>query len=359
VTVDRVSGIAEVEPGARLADIDNALCPLKLVIPTGTVSETGVAGLTLGGGIGWLLGRYGLTCDQLIGADVVLADGRLIKAECPEHSELLWALRGGGGNFGVVTRFRYRTNFLPSCIVGSCILPLKNAASTLERLVVYLDNSCPRQLTVAATLTRDHTNRPTLSIDFCLSNSDEITLNELLKAIGHAQRFIQKNAHFPSWQRAFDHVFQPPMRGYWKAKYGRRLTRIEIDAIVLAFESAPAIQASILIEHLHGAFADTDSRTSSFPLRWARFGILFSARWKHALDDRQAIAWVQDSLALLDPSSTSATYSNYAFDDDARALGSFPAQLAERLREVKTAYDPYNLFRRNHNIHEGSVTSTS
>jgi hypothetical protein len=266
----------------------------------------------------------------------VLADGRLIKAECPEHSELLWALRGGGGNFGVVTRFRYRTNFLPSCIVGSCILPLKNAASTLERLVVYLDNSCPRQLTVAATLTRDHTNRPTLSIDFCLSNSDEITLNELLKAIGHAQRFIQKNAHFPSWQRAFDHVFQPPMRGYWKAKYGRRLTRIEIDAIVLAFESAPAIQASILIEHLHGAFADTDSRTSSFPLRW-----------------------VQDSLALLDPSSTSATYSNYAFDDDARALGSFPAQLAERLREVKTAYDPYNLFRRNHNIHEGSVTSTS
>ena len=306
VTLDHLTGIAEVESGARLSDVDETLCPLGLVIPTGTISETGIAGLTLGGGIGWLIGRYGLTCDQLIGADVVLANGRVVRAEHPEHNHLLWALRGGGGNFGAVTRLRYRTHPLPLCIVGSCVLPLPKAANALERLALYLEHSCPRQLTTAATIARDDKYGPSLSIDFCLSGADETTLSDLLGFIAPAQQFIQRNVPFSAWQRAFDHVFHPPMRGCWKARYGRSLTRVEIDTILLAFERAPTLQASILIEHLHGAISDTGIDTSAFPLRWALFGVLFSARWMNSSNDQEALHWVHSAVARLDPLGTSS-----------------------------------------------------
>lgn len=350
VTIDSSTGIVEVEPGARLGDVDHRLNPHGLVLPTGTVSETGIAGLTLGGGIGWLVGYYGLTCDQLVGADVILANGEQVRAEDPDHADLLWALRGGGGNFGVVTRLRYQPRVLPTCITGSAVVSLQHAAATLERTLAFLENSCPRELTVAPVLYRSSTGEPILSVDFCLAGADEQILHSLEGAVGLASWSIHRNADYIAWQSAFDGLFQPPMRGYWKSWYGSRLTRADIGALVDTFACAPTGKSAILIEHLHGAFNDTGIDTSSFPLRWARFGVLLSARWPDSAQDNIAINWVQESFSRLDPKGTSGAYSNYTASDDPRAIQTFGSELATRLRTIKSHYDPQNVFRRNHNL---------
>jgi FAD/FMN-containing dehydrogenase len=349
VDIDRDTGIIEVEPGARLCDIDRKLCRRELVLPTGTVSETGITGLTLGGGIGWLVGRAGLTCDHLIGADVVLADGREVRAEDPGHFDLLWGLRGGGGNFGVVTRLRYRALPLPTVTVGSATVALERAATALEDTFSFLDSSCPRDLTVAPILTRA-SGVPKLSIDFCLAGGDECTLRSLSAAVGPAGWSIQRNADYQAWQSAFDSFFQPPMRGYWKAWYGSRPTKVQVSILIEALLCAPNDRSAILVEHLHGAFGDAGLESSAFPLRSARFGVLFSARWRERAGDALGITWVRNNFARLDPSSTSAAYSNYSTADDTRVLSSFTGDFAERLALVKCAYDPANVFAINHNI---------
>ncbi len=357
VEIDPASGTIEVEPGTRLGDVDRKLCPRGMVVPTGTVSETGIAGLTLGGGIGWLVGRYGLTCDHLIGADVVLADGRQVRAEDPNHTDLLWALRGGGGNFGVVVRLRYRALPLPLCIAGSMTVALEHASASLERMTDFLENFCPRDLTVAPTFARSVTGEPILSVDFCLAGENESILRRLFSAVEPRSWAIRYKGDFPAWQQSFDALFQPPMRGYWKARYGLHLTKYDIDTLVRAFACAPIDQSAILIEHLHGAFVATGNDAAAFPLRWARFGVLLSARWQDPAKDETAIAWVRESFARLDPSNTSAAYSNYTADDDPRAISTFENGPAVRLAEVKRLYDPSNIFSRNHNFRpNGSVT---
>ena len=340
----------EVEPGTLLRDLDRYLNPGGLVVPTGTVSKTGIAGLALGGGIGWLVGRYGLTCDHLIGADVVLANGRQVQAENPDHADLLWALRGGGGNFGVVTRFRFRTRPLSTFVAGSAVIAMDRAAEALEATVQFIGNQCPPDLTLAPTLIRTASGTSVLSIDYCLMGGSRKTLRLLKHAVGPARWVVRCRDDYPKWQSTFDSSFEPPMRGYWKAKYSTQLTRPEIDTLLEAFDQAATDRSAILIEHLHGAFTATGSDTAAFPLRWARFGTLFSARWQHPSEDADAIAWVRDSFARLDPTLTSGSYSNYTSHDDPRAVSVVEHGLAARLLKVKREYDPNNLFRRNHNI---------
>jgi hypothetical protein len=356
VCINSATGTVEVEPGARLGDIDRELTPHRLVIPTGTVSETGIAGLTLGGGIGWLVGQYGLTCDQLIGADVVLADGQKVRAEAPEHRDLLWALRGGGGNFGVVTRFRYRPQPLPVIVAGTAIVEFNEAKrAALERIVTFLTERCPSKLTVAPSLTRSPAGVPRLSVDFCMAGADDGTLRAFQTAVGPARWMIYHNLDYTSWQRCFDHLSRPPMRGYWKARYTAHLTQTDIDILFEEFLNAPACRAplcrtTILLEHLHGAFTATGIESAAFPLRSARFGVLFSARWAHPSSDRSCISWVRSAFNRLDPFGTSATYSNYTPQDDSRAVNGFDGKPAPRLVMAKKYYDPSNLFNRNHNI---------
>ncbi len=351
VVLDKSKGMAQVEAGTRLCDLDQATTECSQVVPVGTVSETGVTGLTLGGGIGWLVGSYGLTCDHLIGADIVLADGRIVQAEDPSHADLLWALRGGGGNFGVITKLRYNLRPIPYCITGSAIVPLSSAAPILERLINFLEHRCPRHLTVAPTFTHAWNKVSILSIDFCIAANDRRTLETLHQVIGAAEWSIQHNSSFVKWQSSFDSLFQPPMRGYWKARYSKNITKSDIDVLIDMFSNHPIQRTTILIEHLHGAFTDTGINESSFPLRWARYGILISARWLNIADDEVAVSWVQKSFNRLDPNDSSATYSNYTTADDKRAIQTlYKGDHQCRLVKVKREYDRFNLFSRNHNI---------
>lgn len=348
------AGIVEVQPGARLADVDHALSKHQLVVPTGTVSETGIAGLALGGGIGWLVGKYGLTCDHLIGADVVLANGHLVKAEAPDHEDLLWALRGGGGNFGVVTRFRFQAQPLLPITAGTAEVAFTNGArQVLSDLVMFLSDGCPAELTVAPLLTHSPDGSPLLSIDFCIAGSDEAVLRVLKAAVGRARWSIHRGIEYTSWQKYYDR-FSQPMRAYWKAYYTEQLVENDLDLVFEAYSRAPNNhpyrRTTILVEHLHGAFADGTTETSAFPLRTARYGVLFSSRWVDPSDDPECISWVRGAFARLDPLGRTATYSNYTPHDDSRAVDCIHGLPLQRLISTKFKYDPFNQFRRNHNF---------
>lgn len=347
ITLDVTTGILAVQPGVRLAEIDEFLVSRNLVIPTGTVSDTGLIGLTLGGGIGWLVGLYGLTCDCLVGADVVLADGRLVKAEDSEHGDLLWALKGGSGGFGVITELRYRPLPLPATYCGSGSVSLADTEACLSRLVFFLETQCPGELTVAPNFSRAVSGDVVMNIDYCYSGTAIRWIDTLQALIPEATWEAVTRWDFRDWQRNFDAKFLPPMRGYWKSSYTPSWG-LDFSLLGTLMQNAPEGNCSILIEHLHGRFCDSDDAHSAFPLREARFGVLFSARWLSESEDADYIAWVKNGIFSVDPQGRSLSYSNYTSADDVGAAKSFSKLSRARLFSIKSVYDPDHFFKGNH-----------
>ncbi len=350
IEIDHEQQLVSVEPGCCLGELDATLSAAGYIVPTGTVSETGLAGLTLGGGIGWLIGQYGLTCDQLVGADVLLADGRMVKAEDPEHRQLLWALRGGGGNFGIVLKFRYQLHPLPTTHCGMGLVDWEHCLSVMRVLLPYLNDQCPSSMTVAPIFVKNDRGESHLRIDFCCANGTTDDVLQLMSLSKHIHWTAVKEWNFVEWQRAFDQAFLPPMRGYWKAVYLDTLSIAIIETLCEVFLQSSSPRCSILIEHLHGAFKHRDQDSSAFPLRDKNFGILFSLRWEAADEDAEQIRWVKESFSKIDPMGISSTYVNYTNADDKRAVNTLLLSSLSAIAEVKALYDPTNLFRRNHNV---------
>ncbi|MCP1477740.1 hypothetical protein J2Y88_000051 [Pseudomonas chlororaphis] len=360
VRIDVLQGIAHVQPGVRLRDIDAALCPQGYVVPTGTVSDTGIAGLTLGGGIGWFVGTLGFTCDNLVGADVMLASGEVVRAEDPQHQDLLWALRGGGGNFGVVLEFRYRLSKLPKVYCGSISVAAQDVPRVLMQLGNYMEQDCPANLVLAPVFSPSaDSGRCVLSIDFCLSDYQDLgAIRALEEALDLAGSHQYVTDDFRAWQAWFDDRFQPPMRGYWKSICLDDFTSGTMDALLTAASSMPGKRCSITIEHLNKTRRSAAPGDSAFPLQARGYGILFSARWSEAGDDQAFIHWVKAAALETAGNDGAAAYSNYSFaESTSRAvlLGSDN----ERLLEVKKRYDAGNLFRRNHNIRASQEGASS
>lgn len=356
VVIDEAKGIARVCPGARLGDVDKALCQKGYVIPSGTVSDTGIAGLTLGGGIGWLLGTYGFTCENLVGADVLLASGDIVRAEDPGHEDLLWALRGGGGNFGVVLEFRYGLSKLPTVYCGTIEVFDKDIEGALNSLVVYLDKHCPSNLVVAPALQNlGHDRGCCLSIDFCLSGSeDHMEIIRLEEYLGLPQKHVCLTTDFVSWQSWSDERFAQPMRGYWKSVCPDVLGEETLPALLRWIERVPGSNCSITIEHLNPSRRPEKPVESALPIVDKNYGILFSARWLASSDDLKYVSWVKDAVEAITNTQQYSSYSNYTFegennDQAVRAIE------RDRLFQTKRKYDPSNVFRRNHNIQRNTL----
>lgn len=285
VEYDPMTELVRVQPGARLGDVDTALAAYGRCVPTGTVSDTGITGLTLGGGVGGLVAGHGLTCDYLNYADVLLSDGRVIRASAREHTGLFAALRGGGvGAFGVILSLCYRTLPLPRIVTGSVQFPLAVAARTLSRLKDILTRATPSAVTIAPTL-----NRQGLSVDMCCSGDPDAL--ELFRTIGGDWSDMRERPYI-EWQRTFDQAFLPPMRGYWKSA---QFTHLDVnpDFLVDAVATAPSGRCSILIEYHNPTTLRAHAAGSAFPLRDSRMGVLFSARWLNAIDDEAHIQWTR------------------------------------------------------------------
>ena len=361
VRVDLASRTARVEPGATLGDFDKEAQAFGLATPLGINSTTGVAGLTLGGGFGWLSRKFGLTADNLISADVVTAEGKLVRASETENSDLFWALRGGGGNFGVVSSFEFRLHPVgPMVLSGLIVHPFARAK---ELLAGYrqVASKAPDELTVWVVL-RQAPPLPFLSAEVhgkevlvfavCYTG-DEVSGQralEPLRALGQPIADVIGMQPYAAWQTAFDPLLTPGAYNYWKSHNFLELGDGLLDALTSYTSRLPTPECEIFIGQLGGSTSRVALDATAYPHRNANFVMNVHTRWREQADERRSIDWARQLFAETAPHSTGGVYVNFMPEDEIdRVSNAYGANYA-RLTALKAKYDPGNLFRLNQNV---------
>ena len=365
VTVDPHRKRATVGGGALLGDVDRATQAHGLVLPAGVVSHTGVGGLTLGGGVGRLMRRYGLTIDSLQAAEVVTADGQILRASADEHPDLFWALRGGGGNFGIVTEFEFALHELSELTILATFHPLEQARQVIERGRREMADPAARDELLWTSFLRRAGDVPWMP-PALTGQHGIMSLVEWSGAPGEGQAILEKIRDdlepaasdlsvvpFLSMQSITDDLFAPGLRTYIKAGFADDLPGGLIDVLLehAASIRSPITQIELLA--LGGAIGRVDQNATAFPFRQARWLINIPATWRDAADDEGEIAWARATYTAVQPFLTGGTYVNFMGDDE-EAAGAYSGTI-DRLQQVKAVYDPYNIFRLNQNIPPASV----
>src|SRR5215207_4845165 len=351
VNVDGDARIARAAGGATWLDFDSATQALGLVTPGGVVGTTGVAGLTFGGGIGHLTAQHGLTCDNLLGAEIVTPAGTVVRAGGDGDDELLWGLRGGGGNFGVATRLEFRLHPLERVVGGRLVYAGSGVSDALRRFRDVVARG-PRDLSCGAVLAVDDSLQPVLVIAPCYTGSDgdPEALRELRSAPGLMDDGVRRHAFIGQ-----QHVFNPPYgedRNYWKSTFVGELPDELLDDLLRQMVALERPPGQLLIESLHGAPKDRDGEAGALGFRTAAFNLSAMATWQDAALDQAYIGWARDTAAAIEPWSVSGGYVNYMQADEpiGRVPAAFGDKAFERLQALKRRYDPYNVLRRNQNI---------
>jgi len=351
VEVDEEARVARAGGGSTWLDFDPATQAFGLVTPGGVVGSTGVCGLALGGGIGHLTAQYGLTCDNLVGAELVMPDGEVVHASEEENEELLWGLRGAGGNFGVATRLEFRLYPLERVVGGALAYAGPGVRDALRRFRDVAAGS-PPGLSLQASLSTDESAAPTLVVLPCFtgSGSDSEELRTLRSAPGLVEDGV--GAHtFLEQQRVVDSAYGEN-RHYWKGHFVRELPDELIDELVGRMAALGRPPGGILIESLHGAPKDADPSTGAVGFRHAAFNVSAQAVWLDPALDEEYIEWARETAAVLEPWSLGGGYVNYMQADEPieRVRAAFGAEAFDRLQALKRRYDPENVLRRNQNI---------
>ena len=366
VDVDAGERRARVDPGVTLAGLDAATQKHGLATPVGINSTTGVAGLTLGGGFGWLTRKLGFTVDNLLSADVVTADGQLRRTSEREHADLFWAIRGGGGNFGVVTSFEFTLHPVgPEILAGLIVHPF-DATPALMRHYRSVVATTPDELTCWLVF-RQAPPLPFLPTEW---HGREVAVIALAYCgdIATGERVIEPLRSFGSpigqhlgamplvaWQQAFDPLLTPGARNYWKSHDFRSVSDGLIDAIVDAVERLPGPQCEIFLGQLGGKAARVSPDAMAFCRRDAEFVVNVHTRWDDPADDARSIAWARAFFEAMTPYAMGSVYVNFMPEDEKdRVPAAFGANYS-RLAAVKAKYDPRNLFRMNLNIQPAGV----
>jgi FAD/FMN-containing dehydrogenase len=351
VDVDGDAQVARAQGGATWLDFDSATQAFGLVTPGGVVGSTGVAGLTFGGGIGHLTAQHGLTCDNLLAAEVVTPAGTVVRASPDDDAELLWGLRGGGGNFGVATRLEFRLHPLER-VVGGRLIYAGSAVSEALRRYRDIVARAPRDLSLGALLAADDSLEPVLVIAPCYTGSDgdPDDLRELRSAPGLLDDGVREHAYIGQ-----QHIFNPPYgedRNYWKNSFVRELPDELIDELLGRLAALGRPPGQILFESLHGAPKDGDGAGGALGFRGAAFNVSAMATWRDPALDEQFIAWSRDTAAAMKPWSVGGGYLNYMQADEPieRVRAAFGDEAFGRLQRLKGRHDPGNVLRRNQNI---------
>jgi FAD/FMN-containing dehydrogenase len=352
--VDPVARTARAEPGLTWGEFDAETQVFGLATTGGIVSTTGIAGLTLGGGIGWLMRKHGLTCDNLLAADIVLADGRFLHASETEHPDLFWALRGGGGNFGIVTSFHYQLHPVDQVLAGSVTYPFPHAEDVF-RFFRDFTAAAPDELTCYISLAGDPEHGATVAIDACYAGSiaaGEAALGPL-RGFGSPLSDGIMPMRYRDWNTTDPTtVFPHGARNYWKSSFLRELSDDAIATLIARLLAAPSLDTCFLVvEHLGGAINRVGPEETAFPHRDSEYNMVIVATGFAAADDAAHIAWVRDTWAAMLPFGRDAVYLNYLGDEGVdRIKHAYGAATYARLAHIKTTYDPHNLFRVNQNI---------
>ena len=352
VVVDAAAGIARAEGGSTWLDFDQATQTFGLVTPGGVVGSTGVCGLTLGGGIGHLTSQHGLTCDNLVAAELVTPDGTVVHASADENAELLWALRGGGGNFGVATWLEFRLHGLERVVGGRLEYRGNGVYDALRRFRDLVALS-PRELSCQAVVGLDESLTPTLLVAPTFTGSSGLA-GDLLAALQSAPGLVSDGVReqtFLEQQLLFDSPYGEN-RHYWKGHFVGELSDELIAELLRCVRDFGRPLSHILIESLHGAPKDVDGDFSALAFRRAAFNVSATAVWTDPGEDAAHVEWARATARAIEPWSLGGGYANYMQADEPieRVRAAFGDAAFQRLQTLKAQFDPTNVLRRNQNI---------
>jgi FAD/FMN-containing dehydrogenase len=352
IQVDPEKRTANVEPGVLWNELDQATQVHGLATTGGTVSHTGVAGLTLGGGMGWLMATHGLSCDNLLSTQVVLADGQIVTASSTENPDLFWALRGGGGNFGIVTNFEFRLYPVGPTVLGGMILhPMENAREVLRFYRDVASNS-PDELSVFAGLLSTPEGMPVVAI-----------LVGWFGPIEEGERHIEPIRKFGSpiidmvgpipyaqLQSMLDAGVPHGLPRYWKSGYFEQLSDELLDEIIARTNAKTSPLTTIVLFHLHGACARVKPEATAFGLRREQWDFDIVSQWLDPSTANEHIEWTRAFWQAVSPYTAGVYVNHLDADDSANRVRSAYGPNYDRLLELKRKYDPNNFFKLNHNI---------
>lgn len=361
IHVDPAARRATVGPGCTLGDFDSAAQAYGLATPLGINSTTGVAGLTLGGGFGWLSRKYGMTVDNLLSADVVLADGTSTRASETQNPDLFWALRGGGGNFGIVTRFEFQLHPVgPEVLSGLLVFPFQQAHSVLTQFARFTE-TMPDELNVWM-VTRKAPPLPFLppqvhgqeivALALCYAG-DPAAGAKLIAPLRGFGTLLGEHVGvqpYTAWQQAFDPLLTPGARNYWKSHNFARLSEGVMDAIVEYAGKLPSPHCEIFVGTLGGQAGRVAPGAMAYSSRDANYVLNVHARWESPADDQRCVTWARAFFERSKPFASGGAYVNFLTQDEADRVASAYGPTYHRLVELKKKFDPTNFFRMNQNI---------
>jgi len=361
VRSDAAKRLAHVEPGALLADFDREAQAYGLATPLGINSTTGVAGLTLGGGFGWLTRRHGMTIDNLVGATIVTADGAVHSVSAASEPDLFWALRGGGGNFGIVTRFEFKMHPVgPEVWAGLVVYPMAQARQVMRAWRDFT-MSAPDELSVWAVLRKapplpflPQSAHGTDVVIFALVHSGHVEAGE--RAAAPVLKFGDPIASalgptpYAAFQSAFDPLLAPGARNYWKSNNFSAMGDEALDLLIAAAVRSPGPQCEIFVVHLGGAMARVKTDATAYAGRDARYVVNLHGRWSEPSDDASVRAWARRTFEESTQYASAGGYVNFLTEDEGERVMASYGPNYPRLRALKRRYDPGNLFRMNLNI---------
>jgi FAD/FMN-containing dehydrogenase len=355
IHVDPQDKTVRAQPGVNWKELNRETQVYGLAVTGGVISTTGISGLTLGGGLGWIMARDGLALDNLLSADVVTADGRVLRASADENPDLFWALRGGGGNFGVVASFEYRVRPVGPTVVGGLVAHPFSAATEVLGFYRELTSSASDDLTAYAGLIHAPDGATKLvAIVVCHVGSPEEAEKELAPLLAFGSPALSQVGPMPytAVNAMLDAGYPYGSLNYWKSSFMDELTDPAIEVLIDRFGKTKGPMTAFLLEHVHGAATRVPESATAFPHRTPGFNVLIPSVWLDPADTDENIRWTRESHAALRPHLRAGRYVNYLGADD---TGDAVARAAygnnfDRLVDVKTKYDPTNLFRLNLNI---------
>ncbi|MDA4124060.1 MAG: FAD-binding oxidoreductase [Thaumarchaeota archaeon] len=360
IRVDPASRTVRAEGGCTWGDLNHATYGFGSAVPGGIISTTGIAGLTLGGGFGYLSRGAGLSLDNLISADVVLADGSFVKASEKENPELFWAMRGGGGNFGLVTSFKYRISDVKDIVGGPMFFEVKDAPAVMRAYDKYI-NEAPRQLgaffawQIAPPLPFIPQNRH--GDTFCAMvvcwtgppDQASKAIAPLREAAPVVAEFVQPMP-LPTLNSLFDALLPPGLQHYWKAVFARDLSDGAIEAHMKFGPKVPVVNSTTHIYSINGAVHDVGPDATAFGHRDAKYAVVIAGMWPDPAQNEKNVQWVRDYYKALAPYSEEGGYINFAAGDDMNRVAANFGRNYGRLQAAKRKYDPENVFHINQNI---------
>jgi len=357
VHVDAEARVAYVGPGTTWGDVDRATSAHGLACPGGVVSTTGVGGFSLGGGIGWLSRAYGMTCDNLIGADLVLASGEVLTVSETENADVLWGLRGGGGNFGVVAQFVLRLHPVDSVVAGVQSYPDTDAEAALRHFRARMDDAPDHLASILDFSTDSKSGRPLVNILGCSTRTDQVGVDDVAAlfdvrdASTEPVMSLQHKLEYPAWQQAIDQTAPFGWLNYWKSVFVTELTDEAIRRIALLGRSRPSAQTRLHLIRLGGYASRVPPEATAVATREHPYIIHLMTTWTDPADTARCTAWAGQAFEILQPLGPAGAYLNFVGDEGQdRIRATFGDAGYQRLAALKARLDPDNRFTLNHNI---------